>query len=81
MKFKNDIAWVLAMDALQGDIPDPSSFRPAECKEPEVPAKGGAARGDAPAAAMRAASGAATNVTPLRGASRAGHGGRGSMSC
>ena len=30
MKSRDDLAWVMAMDELQGNIPDPSSFRSAD---------------------------------------------------
>jgi len=43
---RNNLAWVMAMDELQGDIPDPSSFSPDDREEPEAPAPGGG-RGDA----------------------------------
>ncbi len=80
MKFKNDLAWVLAMDELQGDIPDPSSFRPAECEESYVPSARSVARGNTSGEPLHAASGAPAKVAPARGSRRSGYGG-GSMSC
>ena len=81
MKYRDNLAWIMAMDELQGDIPDPSSFRPVECEEPEVPTERGAARGDASGMTMRAAPGVPTVGPSSRDSTRFGHGGSGSMHC
>ena len=80
MKFR-DLAWITAMDELQGDIPDPSSFCPNECAEPKVVTTRGAARDDARGAMMYASPGSAVGSAAFRGSARSGHGGSGSMSC
>jgi hypothetical protein len=44
MNFQDNLAWVRAMDELQGDISDPSSFYPGDEDEQNPPAASGTAR-------------------------------------
>jgi hypothetical protein len=81
MKFRDNLAWIMAMDELQGDIPDPSSFRPAECDDPTVSTARGAASGSVSEMKMRASSDVPASGTSARGSTRHGHGGGGAMSC
>jgi len=80
MNLRKNMAWIMAMDELQGDIPDPSSFRPDEYGDGEEASACGVARGNASGAAMYAAPSAPATRTSVRGSSRSGTGG-GSMSC
>ena len=80
MKFKNNRAWVLAMDEIQGNTPDPSPFRPAEANEAERTAHRPTTRGSDSGVVMKASSGSPAKGLSAPGSSRNGNGG-GSMSC
>lgn len=80
MKFRNNLAWTMAMDELQGDIPDPSSFCSAERIEADVPAARSAAHEDASGVTMHTASAPSATRPPACGPGRSGSSG-GSRSC
>ena len=77
MKFQDELAWVMAMDELQGDIPDPSSFCPVDHNDEEKTNCQSANPGGVHGPVTLSVSG--YTAKPAYNASRRSHRGSGSM--